>query len=346
MSDAIEWRPWLRRGLLKAGRTAPVERLLAFYEREGLVDSTEVEQLQRTLASERASRSEIERTWDRFLPTLGPPTWDDLSDELADEGRPPLDRSDVDTTNLSADQRQWREQGFLIKRGFIPDELIDGYWRVRSQLDSPYGWQSGSPFLYFPEVLDLSVYRPLVDLLGELIGEPMAVSLNLTGLVSTERNWHQDDYLNAPLTKGWYVAVWFALGETDPESGPFQYVPGSHRWPLLRRERVMLFLDAEARSWRDWHKLTEQFVDKAAEDEIAKRQAPIETFLGRKGDVLVWHAGLLHRGSPPAVPGRQRLAFIADYAGLNHWALGPKVGHHPNGAMYFLTGEPLEPDPA
>jgi len=37
--------------------------------------------------------------------------------------------------------------------------------------------------------------------------------------------------------------------------------------------------------------------------------------------------------------------IASHYVGLNHWALGPNVGHHPNGAMYFLTGEPLEPEP-
>lgn len=363
------WRELTRRVLRRAGATPPVTRLLSFYQREGLVPpavdpapeatpteaptqatgatatpaaADEIAQLHRSLASERAERLEIERTWDRFLPGLGEPSWDDLTDQLPDEGRPPLDRSDVDPATLTDDQRQWWEQGFVIKRDFIPHDLIDAYWAERSKLESPFGWQTGSPFLYYPDVLNLSVHRPLVDLLGELIGEPMAVNLNLTGLVSTERNWHQDDYLNAPLTMGWYAAVWFAIGDTDPESGPFQYVPGSHRWPMLRRERVRLFLDPKERYERDSHKLSERFLDKAAVDEIERRRAPIETFIGRKGDILIWHACLLHRGSPPQVPGRQRLSFISHYTGLNHWALGPQVGHHENGAMYFLTGEPLD----
>ena len=76
------------------------------------------------------------------------------------------------------------------------------------------------------------------------------------------------------------------------------------------------------------------------EDELERQDARIETFLGKKGDVLVWHACLLHRGSPPRGPGSQRLSFISHYHGLSHWAMGPRVGHHPNGTMYFLNDEP------
>mgnify|MGYP001555459106 CR=1 FL=1 len=58
--------------------------------------------------------------------------------------------------------------------------------------------------------------------------------------------------------------------------------------------------------------------------------------IGKKGDVLIWHGRLVHRGSPPAVPGTIRHSFIAHYTGINHWANGPNVGHHPDGGMYFL----------
>ena len=171
----------------------------------------------------------------------------------------------------------------------------------------------------------------------------MGVSLNLTALVSTERNWHQDDYLNPPQTKGWYAAVWFALDDVDPESGPFQYVPGSHRWPVLRRDRVRLYLSPEERHSPDWPRYTERFLDEIVANQICERKAPVETFLGKKGDILIWHARLMHRGSVPAEAGRLRMSFISHYHGVDHWALGPKVGHHRDGGMYFLTDEPLHP---
>ncbi len=364
-------RDLTRRAILRAGRNPTAARLLALYQREGLVPvdpaesaarqaeldeltarataaesavasaQAQIAQLLRSLRNEQLDRASIEGLWDTVLPTLPAPDWEQLTEVLDDHDRPPLDRSDVDIETLTEVQRQWREDGVVIKRGFVPDDLIDAYWDVRSKLNKPHGWETGTPYLHVPEVLDLAAHRPVVELLEELIGEPMAISLNLTGLVSTERNWHQDDYLNPPATMGWYAAIWVALGDTDPDSGPFQYVPGSHRGRVLRRERVRMYLSPEERAEGTWPRTAERFVDRAVEDELARQHVAAETFIGQKGDILVWHSCLLHRGSPPAVPGRQRLSFIAHYHGLSHWALGPRVGHHPNGTMFFLSDEPF-----
>ena len=104
---------------------------------------------------------------------------------------------------------------------------------------------SHTPYLHVSEIRDLGLGPALMQLLEQLIGEPLAMTLNLTGWRSTERNWHRTDYLNPPGVKGWYAGPWFAIRDIDPDSGPFQFVPGSHRWPVLRHDRVRLFLTPE-----------------------------------------------------------------------------------------------------
>ncbi len=113
-------------------------------------------------------------------------------------------------------------------------------------------------------------------MLRELIGKETMLHLNLTGWISTERDWHQDDDLNPGPVNSWYAAVWIALDTIDPASGPFEFIPGSHRWPLPRGEKVRAFMTAEerARSIADagfdiWPKLTEP----AIEAEIRERGA-------------------------------------------------------------------------
>ena len=59
--------------------------------------------------------------------------------------------------------------------------------------------------------------------------------LNLTGWVSTERNWHQDDYLN-PFINSWYGRL-VALDKISADAGPFEYVPGSHKWRRCEARR-------------------------------------------------------------------------------------------------------------
>src|SRR5262245_33640188 len=54
-------------------------------------------------------------------------TWADISEDVADQELPVLDRRSIDVASLSAEQRSWREDGYIIVKRLIPDELIDRY---------------------------------------------------------------------------------------------------------------------------------------------------------------------------------------------------------------------------
>jgi ectoine hydroxylase-related dioxygenase (phytanoyl-CoA dioxygenase family) len=44
---------------------------------------------------------------------------------------------------------------------------------------------------------------------------------------------------------------------------------------------------------------SEYFVEAACRDEIIRREASTTPFLAKKGDVLIWHAALMHRAGAP-----------------------------------------------
>lgn len=337
-----------RRTALRLGSSPQVRRLLGFYSAHGLVPVIKADEPivppppDGRIDALQGRADFLESMWDQFLPRIPPPAFADLTEQPDDAEVPLLDRHDAPTEPLSADQEHWRAEGYLVKKHFIPDDLVDAYWSVRSKVEDPHAWHSPVPYMHIPEALNLSVYLPLTELLEQLIGERMAVNLNLTGTVSTERNWHQDDYLNPPHVNGWYAAVWMAVGDIDPDSGPFQYVPGSHRWPVLRRDRVQLFIPPDRRYHHDWPRFTEQFLSEILEKEIAERGGRIESFVGEKGDILIWHARLMHRGTVAKVPGRQRRSFIAHYTGVDHWAGQLGIAVHPGGGSYCLSNESLD----
>jgi ectoine hydroxylase-related dioxygenase (phytanoyl-CoA dioxygenase family) len=181
-----------------------------------------------------------------------------------------------------------------------------------------------------------------------LIGEDMLLHLCLTGWVSTERGWHQDDYLNPPHVNSWYAAVWIALGDIHPDSGPFEYVPGSHRWPLIRGEKVRKFLTKQELAVRapetginPWERLAERFVNPAIEAEIAESGRPIVPYLAKRGDVLIWHGRLIHRGSVAKVPWMERRSLITHYSGVNHRPDMPDRALDQNGEHYAVFDSPL-----
>lgn len=262
--------------------------------------------------------------------------------------RPALDRPDLDYSKLTPEQISWHRDGVVILSDFIPADLIDRYVEVRARLPKPGGWTTPQPYEHVPELLRLSLYRPLIEVMNGLIGEEMLLHLNLTGWISTERDWHQDDYLNPPFVNCWYAAAWIALDRIAAASGPFEYLPGSHRWPLLRGDKVQACMTAAdhaqlaaAGEEHLWPTLTQKYVVPAVEAEIRARRAVARQFLAEKGDVLIWHGALMHRGAKPAAPGIERRAVIAHYSGLSHRPDVPVRKQDEHGSYYGSLGLPL-----
>lgn len=271
----------------------------------------------------------------------GPIGFDDLSERLPPSLLPPLDRPGVDEAALTPAQASWRRDGVVELPGFLPPDLVDAYVARRARLAEPGGWLLGTAFLHVPELRALALHPPLTALLRGLVGEEMLLHLALTAWISTERDWHQDDYLNPPFVRSWYAAVWMALDDVHPDSGPFEYLPGSHRWGVLRRDKVRRFLTREERTRREpatdrneWPTYAERFVTPAVERKVAESGLPVRRFLGRKGDVLVWHGGLMHRGSRPAVPGAARRSLITHYSGVGHRPDMPERRTDASGGSY------------
>jgi hypothetical protein len=272
----------------------------------------------------------------------------DLAEHLPDAQIPYLDRRDIDEAGLTPEQLAWRRDGVLVLPGLMPDSLTGPYIERREALGKPPGWLCGTPYLQIPEMRSLALYPPLMAQLKTLIGEEMMLSLCLTGWISTERGWHQDDYLNPPFVASWYVAVWIALGDIHPDCGPFEYIPGSHRWPLLRGGKVRQFLTDEELARREpvtginqWPKYSERFVNPAIDYEVhAFGRAPVQ-FLAKRGDVLIWHGRLIHRGSMPRVPGMERRSLIAHYSGTGHRPDMVARAQDENGEHYAVFDTPL-----
>lgn len=249
---------------------------------------------------------------------MHPVAYADLTEEYPSKSRPWLDRDDLDEGRLTDDQRQWRRDGVLLKKGLLPLQVVEAYRDFRARAHAPGGWRDPGPYLRHDELKDIALYAPMIDVMESLIGQPMGLHLTLTGWISTDRAWHSDDYLNPEFVRSHYIAAWMALETIDPESGPFQFVRGSHRWPPLRRHKLFAMIPPDLQRRPEWPSTTENIVATACAAEIERRGATVETFLGEPGDVLFWHGRLIHQGSRARVPGMTRRALIAHYSSINH----------------------------
>ena len=262
--------------------------------------------------------------------------------KLQDLCEPPLDAPPLDmpgTVAVSNHQRHWQEHGYVILPKFMDASMIDRYCHDRERAN---GWESlATPYMVVPSLKELCLWAPLSVVLESLIGEPAGLHLNLCNWTSTERDWHQDIYLNPPHVKGRYLAVWFALDDIQPDAGPFEYVPGSHRWGYLSMQKVINEMlrrgmcDQAAVNTGRWPWNSENLLTPLVEQEILERGAKIERFIAKKGDVLIWHGQLSHRGSRPERPGAERRSVIAHYSGIYHRPDMPAAQLKAGSGWYF-----------
>lgn len=261
----------------------------------------------------------------------------DISEEITD--RPAIDYM-ADDHFVTQAQRQWITEGVAVFPAVLDPDLIEAYCYLRENLALPGGWPDATPYMRHREIRDLGCSEAVFSAIREIMGgQEYGMHLNLTGWISTERNWHQDDYLNPPFIRCNYVAAWLALDDIHPDSGPFHYVPGSHRWPVIRQDKMRAVYGSTMND-PHWPKITEPDVAKCCEEEISRRGAPVVTYLPRKGDLLLWHGALMHRGSAPRVPGMLRKSLIIHYSALDHRHDMPRRQEYGAGNIFLLNGEP------
>ena len=271
----------------------------------------------------------------------------DLLDEInslaggfADNDLPFLDREDVNEAFLSNIQKGWRQNGVVIVDSLIPDDMIEAYrqdWIQHNRVnhDRPLGYPGECAYFQVESLMNIATYAPLHNILEHLIGDQMGIHLNLTGWKSTERNWHQDGYLNPDANKDHYLAVWVALDDVHEDAGPFEYVPGSHVLPVITQDATKARLEPHERDDPNWPKYSERFLTPMFEDILDRGNLETEKFIAKKGDVLIWHARLMHRGSTPNNPDLWRETAILHYSGVNHRPDMPQAYQHEDGGWFF-----------
>lgn len=254
------------------------------------------------------------------LTALEGTTWDDLTEQQPMQTLTPIERCPIDILNET--QKAFRRDGIVAVKGLIPNEVIDEYVDERMKLSMKRedpdnfwgGWRSPTPYMHCQQLRTLATFPNLIYQANALIGGVMAPHLTLTGFVSTERQWHGDSYLNEENLWSHYIAAWIALDDIHPDSGPFEFVRGSHKWPTLRKGKLFGYLTEEQQRRDDWPTFTQDHIAKVCEAEIAIREAKPEYYIPKKGDVMFWHSGLLHRGSKPRDPGLLRKSLIVHFS--------------------------------
>lgn len=227
----------------------------------------------------------------------------------------------------------------------IKSDLIHEYLKLRSDLNlGKAHFPNFTPYLEHEIIRKIILSCEIHEILSELLLQNMGLHFVLSALHSTERGWHQDDYLNPRSVSSNYCAIWIALDKITDNVGPFEFIPGSHRWPCMRRDLVQKHLSDEFSNLYEsntggrghWAEFAETFVNDCYVNEIEKRNVFPYQFLANAGDLLVWHSKLVHRGAPPFNPLAERRAMIGHFSGIDKRNdLGNDIRRYGNDGCYF-----------
>jgi hypothetical protein len=259
------------------------------------------------------------------FPAAGPVPWLDRPDALESIKR------EVEAGRLSRAEeviaRHWVEHGYVILPGFFSEAAIDSVWaeyeaaiasgvltppRTTIATDEPNVGRLLNPHFKVAAVDAMLRDRQVLDVVGMLMGAKPLPFQTIIGHKGSEQLAHSDTIHMTTYPMGYLIASWTAMEDIHPDSGPLVYYPGSHRLPYLTSADIGIPLDLEKKG-PHWAPDYRARYEPAIAQLVSDHHLEPAYFTPRAGDVFLWHANLLHGGSPRRDVQYSRKALVCHY---------------------------------
>jgi hypothetical protein len=264
------------------------------------------------------------------FPYSGPYPWLDRGDAMQQiDSR--LKRNEI--TEYEAELcRCWSANGYVILKNLIDDQILDEVWgayekaietgRIRLPPESA-GDNDRFPGRYLNphkkigalcRILKHPELLRYIRLLMEREPKPLQTIAAHKG---SQQGLHSDSIHMTTYPLGYLTAAWIAFEDIDPDCGPLVYYPGSHRLPYVFSKEVGITEeDFKNDGYAPYHARYEPFISRLV------HQMEPRYFHAKKGDVLIWHANLIHGGSS-----RRNLA-LSRRSGVCHFFVKKAFVYH------------------
>jgi hypothetical protein len=257
------------------------------------------------------------------FPYSGPYPWLDRPD-VAKRVEEKLRAGEV-TAEEARQCRYWAGNGYIILNGLFEHSVLDDVWSAYEKAiasgkivlpaesagdGDPYPGRFLNPHKKlgaFCRVLKHPGLLHWIRVLMEREPKPLQTIASHKG---SQQGVHSDSIHMTTYPLGYLTAAWIAFEDIAPDSGPLVYYPGSHRLPYVFSKDVGLAeSDLKEKGYGPYHEKYEPYVRKLIE---THRIEP-HHFHAKKGDVLIWHANLLHGGSVRQMLERSRRAVVVHF---------------------------------
>ena len=241
------------------------------------------------------------------FPYSGPHPWLDQADAL-EQIELRVARGQI--TPAEAEQcRYWRGNGYIILPKLIEDPVLDYVWQAYEKAvadgvitlqpepaseDDPYPGRFLDPHQRVEAFCRILRHERLLHWIRLLMDREPAPFQTITCHKGSQQGAHSDSIHMTTYPLGYLTAAWIAFEDIHPDCGPLVYYPGSHRLPYLFSKEVGISEEEfKLRRYEAYHEKYEPRI----RQEITEYGLEPHYFHARKGDVLIWHANLIHGGS-------------------------------------------------
>ncbi|MDX2248615.1 MAG: phytanoyl-CoA dioxygenase family protein [Bacteroidia bacterium] len=208
----------------------------------------------------------------------------------------------------------WIDHGFLILKQFISSEKVAQINEevdrlIREKVVSFHA--SGRIMFAYRQSAIMKVLvadKMLVKLMSFLTGKKMKAFQSINFLKGSQQRPHSDSIHMTTFPLGYLTATWLALEDVNDQNGGLIYYPGSHKLPYILNNDFpygggFFTLGSDA---------NRHYEDKI-EALIKEYNLQPATFVAQPGDLLIWHANLIHGGHPIQKAGSTRKSMVVHY---------------------------------
>lgn len=208
----------------------------------------------------------------------------------------------------------WSANGYAILEGFFTPEEIDACNQevekllAEKKIQFRYGNKIMFAFHQSRLLEGMGRNKKLVKILNMLMGKEVSLFQSINFIEGSQQRTHSDSIHMTTFPFGNLVAVWIALEDLTPECGPLHYYPGSHKLPYVMNrdyDNVGSKFKLGKKDYSDYEDHIEKVI---AENDLEK-----QVFVAKKGDLLIWHANLLHGGEKVTAENSTRKSMVFHY---------------------------------
>jgi hypothetical protein len=257
------------------------------------------------------------------FPDSGPACWLDRPNALLEVERR---QKAGEITDAEADMcTQWIFEGYYIAPGLIGRELLDRVWqgyeraiadgtiKVAPESRGPedvFPGRNLDPHIAVPIIREIQQHPEMLKITDLLFGRKTLPFQTIMGHKGSWQNPHSDTIHMTTYPMGYMLANWIAFEDIHPDSGPLEYFPRSHRLvpPLLSAE-----LGIAPHEYKKNSGIYNSRYEPTIRRYIDSMELAPKYFMAKAGDVLFWHAHLLHGGAPRKNLSLSRKALVCHY---------------------------------